>query len=127
MLTLLIVLFFTQGPEDAAQKNAEAWLELVDEGRYVESWDEAASLFQKAVKKEDWKRTIAGTREPLGALVSRTVTSRTYTDTLPGAPDGRYVVIQYDTKFANKKTAVETITPMMDPDGKWRVSGYFIR
>ena len=23
--------------------------------------------------------------------------------------------------------AVETITPMLDPDGQWRVSGYFIK
>jgi len=29
--------------------------------------------------------------------------------------------------FANKKAAVETVTPMKDTDGQWRVSGYFIR
>ena len=46
---------------------------------------------------------------------------------LPGAPDGKYVVIQYDTVFENKSSAVETIIPMADPDGAWRVSGYFIR
>ncbi|MGB6002321.1 MAG: DUF4019 domain-containing protein, partial [Thermoanaerobaculia bacterium] len=27
----------------------------------------------------------------------------------------------------NKTTAIETVTPMKDEDGKWRVSGYFIR
>jgi hypothetical protein len=27
----------------------------------------------------------------------------------------------------NKRSAVETITPMRDPDGQWRVSGYFIK
>jgi hypothetical protein len=36
------------------------------------------------------------------------------------------VVIQYDTSFANKKSAVETVTPLLDSDGQWRVSGYFI-
>lgn len=46
---------------------------------------------------------------------------------LPGAPDGKYVVIQYDTSFENKKAAVETVTPMLDKDGKWRVSGYYIK
>lgn len=46
---------------------------------------------------------------------------------LSGAPDGRYVVIQYETAFERKKSAVETITPMVDPDGAWRVSGYYIR
>jgi hypothetical protein len=36
-------------------------------------------------------------------------------------------VIQFATSFENKKTAVETVTPMRDGDGAWRVSGYFIR
>jgi hypothetical protein len=36
------------------------------------------------------------------------------------------VVLKFDTSFANKKVAVETVTPMLDKDGKWRVSGYFV-
>ncbi len=46
---------------------------------------------------------------------------------LPGAPDGAYVVIQYGTSFENRKHAVETVTPMRERNGAWRVSGYFIR
>ncbi len=42
-------------------------------------------------------------------------------------PDGEYVVVQLETSFANKKAAVETVTPMLEKDGRWRVSGYFIR
>ncbi len=53
--------------------------------------------------------------------------SKNYQTSLPGAPDGKYVVIQFKTSFENKKSATETITPMMDNDGKWRVSGYFIK
>jgi len=37
------------------------------------------------------------------------------------------VVIQFDSSFEHKQTAVETVTPMLDTDGKWRVSGYFIK
>jgi hypothetical protein len=44
-----------------------------------------------------------------------------------GAPDGEYVVLKYDTVFDKKEHAVETVTPMKDADGLWRVSGYFIR
>ena len=46
---------------------------------------------------------------------------------LPGAPDGQYVVIQFKSSFTNKKTTIETVTPMLDKDGKWRVSGYYIK
>jgi hypothetical protein len=66
-------------------------------------------------------------RKPLGKLISRSIKDATHTTSLPGAPDGEYVVIQFQTSFENKKSAIETITPMMDPDGVWRVSGYFIK
>jgi hypothetical protein len=46
---------------------------------------------------------------------------------LAGAPDGEYVVIQYETSFENKKSSIETVTPMLDKDGKWRVSGYYVK
>lgn len=114
-------------PEDAAQAAAESWLKLVDEARYAASWEQAAKVFKGALKQADWEQTAAGVRTPLGKLVSRRLKSREYRETLPGAPDGKYVVIQYDTVFANKAAAVETVVPMVDPDGAWRVSGYFIR
>jgi hypothetical protein len=46
---------------------------------------------------------------------------------LPGAPDGRYVLIEFASSFASKKEAVETATVMLETNGEWRVSGYFIR
>jgi Protein of unknown function (DUF4019) len=114
-------------PEELAQRAAESWLKLTDAGDAGASWEQAAKAFKGAVTKEQWTRAIAGVRPPLGKVVSRKVTSRQYTEKLPGAPDGKYVTIQYETAFENKAAAVETITPMLDPDGVWRVSGYFIR
>ncbi len=66
-------------------------------------------------------------REPLGGLRSRRIDSATYATTLPGAPDGEYVVILYESSFENKRSAVETVTVTLDSDGTWRVSGYFVR
>ncbi len=114
-------------PENLAQAAAESWLKLTDAGNGEASWDQAAKLLKSAVTKAQWAQALAGLRPPLGKVVSRKVTSRQYTEKLPGAPDGKYVVIQYATVFEKKASAVETITPMMDPDGVWRVSGYFIR
>jgi hypothetical protein len=48
-------------------------------------------------------------------------------NTLPGAPDGKYWTIQFDTSFAAKAEAVETVTFMLEKDGSWRAAGYFIR
>jgi hypothetical protein len=113
-------------PEKQAVESAGEWLELVDNGDYGGSWEEAAAYFKSAVTREGWELAISGVRKPLGAVVSRKVKSKTYKTSLPGAPDGDYVVIQYDTIFENKRTAVETVTPMQDRDGTWRVSGYYV-
>jgi len=113
--------------EDAAVKAAKEWLALVDAGEYEESWQEAAAYFRRAVTKDEWVASLGAVRAPLGETASRGFKGATYTTTLPGAPDGEYVVIQFDTAFANKGSAVETVTPMKDEDGRWRVSGYFIR
>jgi hypothetical protein len=71
--------------------------------------------------------SLRAARKPLGELVSRKLKSANFMTSLPGAPDGEYVVLQFETAFENKKSAVETITPMLEKDGKWRVSGYYIR
>lgn len=129
LFTLLFCICSTaqSKPEELAQQSAEAWLTLVDAGQYANSWDQAAEFFKAAVTKNQWLHALNSTRDPLGKVVSRKLKSATYTKTLPGAPDGEYVVLQYDTSFEHKQSAVETITPMLDKDGKWRVSGYFIK
>jgi len=113
--------------EKAALGVSSAWLSLVDEGNYTESWIQAAALFKTAVSKEQWHESLKAFRVPLGKAVARKLKSKRYTKTLPGAPDGEYVVIQYETIFEKKQSAIETTTPMLDNDGKWRVSGYYIK
>jgi len=106
---------------------AQEWLALVDAGQYGESWETAAVLFKNATAKKQWEQTLAAVRKPLGKLVSRKLKSQTYRESLPGAPDGQYVIIQFATSFENKKSGIETVTPMLDKDGQWRVSGYYIK
>ena len=114
-------------PEQLAQQSGDAWLALVDSGKYAESWQEAAQYFKNAVTKDQWQSAMQSTREPLGKMLSRKLRSATFRTTLPGAPDGQYVVIQYDSSFEHKQSAVETVTPTLDKDGTWRVSGYYIK
>lgn len=110
-----------------AKKAAAAWLKLVDDANYQESWNQASTIFKGHVTAQRWAEMAAAVRKPLGPVLSRDFKGAHYTTVLPGAPDGEYVIIQYDTVFQNKKAAVETVTPMLDKDGQWRVSGYFIK
>jgi hypothetical protein len=113
--------------ELAALSAAEKWLAIIDSEKYAESWKDTAELFRNAVQLNQWTQSMEAVRKPLGKIISRKVKTKVYKSSLPGAPDGEYVVIQFDTSFENKKAAVETITPMMDKDGVWRVSGYYIK
>ena len=114
-------------PEKKAIAASKVWLELIDNNHYAESWETAAVLFKTAVSKEQWNKSLLSVRKPLGKVIKRELKSTQYTTSLPGAPDGEYVVIQYATSFTNKKSAIETVTPMLGKDGKWRVSGYYIK
>jgi Protein of unknown function (DUF4019) len=116
------------GPkEQAAIAAAEKFLALVDAGKYAESWAETSSLFKSQVSQQEWVAKISGLRPFFGAVTQRAVKSSQYLTSPPGAPDGEYVLILFQTTFVKKQHAIETVTPALDQDGKWRVSGYFIK
>jgi len=122
-----MALAFADEQTDQAVAAAKTWLGLVDTKQYKESWAEAAPFFKERVKEEEWGKMIASVRGPFGDLKSRELIGAQYTNALPGAPDGEYVVIQFQTSFQKKAESVETITPMKDGQGVWRVSGYYIK
>lgn len=110
-----------------AIKAADAWLTLVDEGKYRESWQQAASAFRDKITPERWETMAKATRVHTGALMSRKFKLAAYATSLPGAPPGQYVVIEYDASYVNIKSAIDKVTPMLDTDGQWRVSGNWIQ
>jgi hypothetical protein len=115
----------TAPPPDPAAA-AKAWVGLIDQGRYAQSWSEAGSIFRTHVTRARWARMVAAVRGPMGPMTSRNLTSDQRSDTLPGAPDGAYATLRFATAFAHKRQATETIALSREASG-WRVDGYFIR
>ena len=112
---------------NAAIEPAQTWLRDIDNNNYAQSWTNAAAYFQQAITSEKWVESLQQVRKPLGPLVSRKVKSAQELTSLPGAPDGRYIVMQFETSFANKKSAVETVPFMLEKDGQWRAAGDYIK
>ncbi|MDQ6829246.1 MAG: DUF4019 domain-containing protein [Gemmatimonadota bacterium] len=106
---------------------AKHWLSLVDSGDYRRSWMESASAMRNVVPSDQWATQIATVRGQLGSVTSRTVAVEQRFTELPNAPPGEYDVIQFHSVFGGTSAVTETVTPMRDIDGQWRVSGYFIR
>jgi hypothetical protein len=113
--------------DPAAEEAAREWLALIDAGDAAGSWGDAASLFRDVVTEDQWAHALAAARGPLGAVRTRTLHAAHPATELPGAPDGQYVVFEFHTQFERKRAAVETVSPMRDHDGQWRVSGYYVR
>ena len=113
-------------PEAAAEQADHEWLQWIDRAEYNDAFQHAAKAMQSGTEAE-FARAISQTRAPLGPLASRKLRGAKETTTLPGAPDGQYVVTQYDSSFAHKRSAVETVIAVEEPDKVWRVTGYFIK
>jgi len=113
--------------EKAAVEAAQEWLKGIDNGNYAQSYKDAGVIFRAALTEDAWVAALNSVRKPLGDLVSRKIKSAQSAKSLPGAPDGTYVIMQFDASFAQKKNAVETVTFMLDQDGSWRSVGYYIR
>lgn len=111
----------------AAQAVAASWLALMDAKKYGESRDSAATLLKIAVSRKVWGETIAKVRRPFEPFGARELLGASYQTKIPGVPPGQYVVLQYRTSVTGGKSVVETVTPMRDADGDWRVSGYYLR
>ena len=129
VLSAVFPLIATAAPEPttAAHAASKEWLKKLDAADYTGTWEVAASMFKSAVSVQAWQQASHSVRNPLGAVRRRSDRSATYTKTLPGVPDGEYVVVQFNTTFENKAQAIETVTAALDRDGTWRVAGYFIK
>jgi hypothetical protein len=118
----------TSPEEIEAQHAAESWLAGVDAGKYADSWTDASTRFRAHLEQPAWVAKLTEVRTPLGATKSRRLQSVRFTTNVGGdAPTGEYVVLKFDTVFENKGAFTETVTPMKDADGKWHVTGYFVR
>jgi hypothetical protein len=105
---------------------AGSWLEVLDTQKWVQSWEGTGKLFRSKLTQDQWAKIAQAVREPLGAVQSRTIIGATKSQSLPGAPDGEYQVLQYRTVFANKASSVETVVLVREGD-QWKIVGYFIR
>jgi len=130
-LVIIFIPLFNERPNkekaEEASAASEEFLQLVDSGKFAESWRTSASLLKEKVSEEVWVNQLKKIRTATGPLVERTEKEMSYSTEAKGSGEGEYIRIVYDTSFEAKRDASETITVMRDKDGTWRVAGYFIK
>lgn len=130
ILLIAFQVFADQANSDkikAARKAADSWLQLIDTGQYDKSWDTAASAFQAFTTKDKWIEAMKAANKQLGRTEFHRFDSANYTTTVPNAPPGEYVILTYKAKYASLPNAIETVTVVLDKDGKWHVTGYYVK
>jgi hypothetical protein len=103
----------------APNDRARQWLTLVDDKNYAQSWNDAGAAFKSHQKADAWAKSAADTRGPLGAMASRDLHAIDLSR-------NNIAVIRYDTVFAHKAAAQETVTLTFE-NGSWAVTDYAIQ
>jgi hypothetical protein len=117
---------FVWANDSAGSIAAKEWLKIVDVGEYVESWQKSDAFFKSQLTQTESSAALTGVRTPLGQVRSRSELGAKEYSSLPGVPDGEYLVIQFQTEFQNKTSATETLT-LSKSSGDWLPVGYFIK
>lgn len=104
-----------------------SWLQMIDSGKYAEAWNLNSSFTRALESEKVWSEKLRFMREPLGDLLGRKIKSTQTSVNIAGAPVGRYMVYTFKSEFAPSHSALETVTFILQNDGKWRVLGYSIQ
>ncbi len=109
---------------ESLRSAAEAFLVLIDQGNYQDSWTEASTWLRNNVDASQWAEHAGSFRGPLGVVEHREFDSIEFHDSLEDMPPGDYAFVIFDSTLANNGSASEMVGFVLDDDQTWRVIGY---
>lgn len=107
--------------DPAVVETAQRFVELIDQGRWADSYRLTTSSFRKLNTEQVWAATSEKVRTPLGKTMSRTLLNL---DDIPAPPAG-YRMVRFSTRFGTSANIVETVT-LERENGEWRVAGIYV-
>jgi len=112
--------------QKAAIEVAEKWLAMIDRGEYGKAWDQSAPLFQSKVKRTQWVEGLPKSREPLGAMKSRTLEAVGVPEAPKEQANLEFLQLGFNSEFEKNDKAQEAVMLVL-VKGIWRPVGYLIR
>jgi hypothetical protein len=110
------------------QRVARDWLALIDRLDAEASWKTAGARFRQSAPPQEWVESLKRERVPRGQIVQRAVAWTTFSDSIPGLPEGgTYAVVTFRSAFEKQAEGIETVTLEVGVDYAWHVIGYTIR
>ena len=118
----------SQPRDEMAITAGREWLALVDAGQYAEGYDQAGDLFRGSLARDQWAAALGNSRKPHGNVAQRNLKSVVVTKDLSNAPQGKYVVITFETTFQQPTEPLwEVVTTYLNASGQWKVVGYQVK
>ncbi|MBU7580922.1 MAG: DUF4019 domain-containing protein [Porphyrobacter sp.] len=113
----------TAAPTEAvgAARAAEAFLLLIDESRWADSYAATGKQFRKANTLNVWTEVSERVRRPLGKVLTRNLVANEF---VPAPPEG-YQLVKFASSYADGTNQVESVSLAWE-DGKWKVVGIVI-
>lgn len=120
---------YTLSPEfTEAQSEAMHFLNIVDNQVYWGAWLDAGGIMHDTISQEIWVAGMRAVRNHLGKVRARSFDAVQRVNSLPGGLLGDFVIIRYNTDFAYRSGASETVTLMLHPPiGIWKVICYNVK
>lgn len=108
----------------------EAWLALIEEGKYIDSWKTASKPFQDSIGAGRWAMTCRNQRRPTGKLLTRDLAEehfhKEHYDQSGRLRPGEIVTFLFTTRFEHLDEAREAV--ILRPfEGEWKVVSYALR
>ncbi|SHJ35898.1 Protein of unknown function [Malonomonas rubra DSM 5091] len=109
-----------------ADAAAQEFLQMVDAGRYDDSWVIAAPYLRQEIPQEKWLQELTDLRTKVGKLNERSLEDANFTAAIKEMPDSVLMLLEYTANY-EKGVFKEMITLIRESDTRWRVVGYFIQ
>jgi len=106
---------------------AENYLELLDQGRSEEAWQEMSAIFQALGNQNQWRGRQQAIRAAYGPCASREFHRIDYRQSYNLSPDGQYYTVQFRSSFQNKRDTVETVVIECHDTPECTIREYVIR
>lgn len=105
----------------AAATAAEAFLVMIDESRWADSYAATGAEFRRLNTLKVWSDISGRLRPPLGKVLTRDIVSNEY---VPAPPAG-YRLVKFRSAYANGTSQTESVSLAWE-DGAWKVAGIVI-
>ncbi len=101
-----------------AARVAEAFLGMIDESRWAESYAATGAQFRQLNTLERWSEVSARVRPPLGKMLTRDIIGNEF---VPAPPAG-YRLVKFRSTYASGTQQTESVSLAWE-DGAWKVAG----